>query len=199
MQDKFPEIPTSIKYPYEELVKKYGERFFSSFDYMMAYGIHLGYKKILVYGIDMAVQDEYLFQRPSALYWIGFARGLGVDVEIQKDSGLNMKGLYAIKSSNDQTTSQLIGKVYRAKAELKEVTKTVAFHEGMVVALNNALNLEGLDLDETLNTALWYLDSSNKSAQHLQNEIDECLLELSNILQCEVIIPENEIMLRSVS
>lgn len=75
-------------FPVHELEKKYGKIFPSSMNLILAYAIELGYKHIELFGVDMAMDDEYERFRPSFLYLIGYARGLGVVVEISKGSAL---------------------------------------------------------------------------------------------------------------
>jgi hypothetical protein len=198
MRRHFKQIPSSIQYPRTEIVKKYGELFFSSFDYMMALAIHLGYKEIYIYGIDMAVQQEYLYQRPSAMYWVGIARGSGIKVTIQKDSGLNMTGMYALHNSNSSRVDALMSKVYKNKAALKDMYNNKAFTEGMIIAINNLVQVKDLNLNAALVTAIGAEKDVNGQIEKLENEIQDSLVEMSNILKCGVIIPENEVVLRAI-
>jgi hypothetical protein len=81
MQEKFEDIPSSIKYPLDEMIRKFGvELFGSTVDYEMALALSEGYKEIYIYGVDMAVNEEYSQQRPSLYFWIGIAMGMGVKV-----------------------------------------------------------------------------------------------------------------------
>jgi hypothetical protein len=80
MQEEYEDVPKSRKYPIDEIVKM-GRRYFtSSAAYSIALGVHLGYQKIEIYGVEMATQTEYSHQRPGVAYWIGFAEGAGVEV-----------------------------------------------------------------------------------------------------------------------
>lgn len=70
-------------YPLNEIVKEFGSAYFTnSISYMIAYAVYKGYKKIELYGVDMSARDEYINQRGSVMYWIGFARAKGIDVYI---------------------------------------------------------------------------------------------------------------------
>lgn len=56
---------------------------------MLYLAIEEGYTHVELYGVDMAVDDhEYFWQRPCMEYWVGFARGRGVDVLIPAASPL---------------------------------------------------------------------------------------------------------------
>jgi hypothetical protein len=84
MQDVDPDIPTSVRYPLQEIADKYlgGNKFFlSSIDYALALALYQGYKCILIYGIEMASNTEYHYQRQGTRVWLSIAHALGVQVE----------------------------------------------------------------------------------------------------------------------
>lgn len=90
-----PEIPGSVRYPIESIAAMFAwggheEEFFtSSTDYLMALAIAEGFERIEVYGVDMwAAEHERNIQRNGAHYWIGIARGRGIDVVIPDESSL---------------------------------------------------------------------------------------------------------------
>jgi hypothetical protein len=81
MQDKYDDVPNSVRYPLEE-VQKLGHRYLtSSAAYAIAWGIISGYERIEIYGVEMETNTEYAHQRPGVAYWIGLAKGAGVDVD----------------------------------------------------------------------------------------------------------------------
>lgn len=93
--DVEPEIPGSVRYPIEPVAAAFrwggqDEEFFtSSIDYMLALAILEGFERIEVYGVDMwAAAHERNVQRNGAHYWIGLARGRGIDVVIPDESSL---------------------------------------------------------------------------------------------------------------
>jgi len=88
MQDRYDDIPNSIKFPLQEIVDKFGNYFTNSISYMTALAIFEGYHEISIYGVDMAVGSEYVDQRPSCEYFIGIARGAGIKVYIPPASDL---------------------------------------------------------------------------------------------------------------
>jgi hypothetical protein len=76
-------------YPLKRLMKKYGTDYFSNtISYMIVWAIEKGYKKIRLYGVDMMTQQEYGWEKGGLEYWIGYARGRGLTVEICEDSQL---------------------------------------------------------------------------------------------------------------
>lgn len=78
----YPEIPTSMRFPIEEISKAFGTDYFTNgIDYEIAYAIYLGFEKIHLYGINMVQSSEYAYEKPGLEYWSGFARGRGVEVK----------------------------------------------------------------------------------------------------------------------
>jgi hypothetical protein len=81
-------IPAGIVLPWMELAAKYGNYCTNTVTWMIVLAIEAGAKQIGVWGVDMA-QDplagkngEYVHQRPSCEYIIGYARGRGIEVTI---------------------------------------------------------------------------------------------------------------------
>lgn len=109
MQEKFDCVPMSVKLPLQEMLATFksrgltGARYFTnSISYMLAYAIYEGlvtghqWDEIHIYGVDMAVGEEYVAQRPSCEYWIGIAEGMGIKMYIPDASDLNKTAfLYA--------------------------------------------------------------------------------------------------------
>ena len=95
MQERYAEVPRSVAYPLDDVLGltskahfyKNGERkpvkyFNSSVDYALALGISKGYKKIEVYGVELETQTEYFYQRSGFAFWLGYAAGAGVELEL---------------------------------------------------------------------------------------------------------------------
>jgi len=88
MQRKEKDIPTSKAYPIEEVADATGEEFFCTISYMLALAIYRGYTEIHMYGIILLHDTEYMRQRPSVKYYIGFARAKGIKVWAPKNTQL---------------------------------------------------------------------------------------------------------------
>ena len=89
MQEKYPEIPMSVKYPLDEVLSMFPRRYFTnSISYMIALAVYEGYTDISLYGVDMAVDGEYSEQRPSCEYMIGYCEGRGINFYIPPESDL---------------------------------------------------------------------------------------------------------------
>lgn len=95
MQDK-SQVANAIPFPKDELVKEFGQDFFtSSFAWMMAFAIYKGAKELALYGIDMASRDEYILQRPGFYYFRQMAKIRGCKVSAPNESDIMMPpGLY---------------------------------------------------------------------------------------------------------
>jgi len=91
--EEYENIPTSIAFPLEKMPLKYAE---SSIAYMIWYACHLGATEIELYGVNMSNFDEYHQQLKSTEYWIGYARGKGVNVIINEPTAIckGQRGLY---------------------------------------------------------------------------------------------------------
>ena len=86
----------SKRYPLKRIAKKFGCDYFSNtICYMIAYAIDKGYGRIRFYGCDMRETGEYALEKGGVEYWIGFARGLGIDIWIQEASSLLHTVTYA--------------------------------------------------------------------------------------------------------
>lgn len=92
-QKKYEHIPTSIPFPIEKVPYRY---FGNSIDYMLVYAILKEATEIDIYGVNMVLDGERIGQRPSLEYWIGYARGLRIKVELHGPTALckHPKGLY---------------------------------------------------------------------------------------------------------
>lgn len=91
----YSEIPGSVAYPTAQVQAAFpwggqAEEFFtSSVDWMLALAIVEGAPRIELYGVDLyEARHERGEQRCGAHYWIGIARGRGIDVHIPDESSL---------------------------------------------------------------------------------------------------------------
>jgi hypothetical protein len=99
-----PEIKKSVAYPLDEVCEKvFGKirrgddkikYFCSSFDYQMGVAILEDFERIEVYGINMASNNEYKKQKPSAEFWLGIALGRGAEVYLPPNCQLMKSDIY---------------------------------------------------------------------------------------------------------
>ena len=82
-QDKLVGWDKQEKYPFSDIVKKYGVGYFSnSIAFMIAYAMYNDFKEIHIWGAPLDSQAEYIFEKAGVEYWIGYAMGLGVKVVV---------------------------------------------------------------------------------------------------------------------
>lgn len=103
MQKKWKIIPKSKVFPFEQIMSQFATQYFGcSFAWMTALALYehiqgdtidtIGYYGVELQGI------EYYYQLPSTLYFMGLAKGMGINIDIPEQSGL-MKSpwIYAYK------------------------------------------------------------------------------------------------------
>ena len=99
MQERYPDIPSSVKYPLDKMIEEFGiprsnvnhkpdAYFTNSISFMIALAIYEGFKEIHVYGVDLAIGVEYIEQRPSCEYYLGIAKGRGIKLFLPIESDL---------------------------------------------------------------------------------------------------------------
>lgn len=88
MQQKWPEIPNSERFPIEAIMARFGKYITNSISMQMAFALHLGFGEISLYGVDMSAGTEWAYQRPNAEYFIGMAIGMGVKLYVPGESDL---------------------------------------------------------------------------------------------------------------
>ena len=152
MYDTVPQIPGSRKFPYEELVKKYGSYFFtSSIAWMLSCAIediltdratnkdrapdtkdHIG-----LWGVDMAANEEYADQRPGCQFFIQLAHQLDIQVYVPPESDLMAAPLlYGISESSHMIIkltarrNELTNRLNSVRAARENYTREEAFVTG---------------------------------------------------------------------
>jgi hypothetical protein len=89
MIEAVPGLPKSLVYPREELMRKYGPYFFtSSLAWMFALALEQNPQEIGLWGVDMADNTEYGYQRPGCHYFVMLARERGITVTVPPQSDL---------------------------------------------------------------------------------------------------------------
>ena len=88
MQKREPDVPMSVPFPKNEFVSIFGNYFTNSISWEIATAIYEGFEEISIFGVDMAQEGEYKFERPSCEWIIGWARGAGIKVNIPEQSDL---------------------------------------------------------------------------------------------------------------
>lgn len=76
-------------YPLAEVVDKYKTDYFgSTLDYAIALALFKGYDDIHIYGATLSVESDYYKLKCGADFWCGYAKGLGVNLEVHGESAI---------------------------------------------------------------------------------------------------------------
>lgn len=147
MYEAVPEIPGSKRLPVEDLTAKYGTYFFtSSIAFMLACAIEdiledraatgdMG--QISLYGVDMAANEEYGYQRAGCQHFILLAIELGIEVYVPPESDLlRPMPLYGISESshwmikNTARKRELESRLAQSQNQQSSVMQEIAFLRG---------------------------------------------------------------------
>lgn len=129
IQKPHPELPNAAVYPLPEVLQRFGGYFTNSISWEIALALYEGnVSHLAVYGVDMATSDggvtgngEYEHQRPSCEYFIGLARGMGVDVYIPPQSDLmKTSRLYAFETHCSDAFNKHRAREMELKARLAQ-------------------------------------------------------------------------------
>lgn len=129
MQEVNENVYYSQRFPIHDLERKYGKVFTCSMSMMLAYAYMRGYRNITLYGVDMALSDEYEKFRANFLYLLGLGRGEGRNVKISSGSLLMKDALtysYDQPSINDQHVIAYTNKIEQRLAETRQEADRIA-------------------------------------------------------------------------
>src|SRR3990167_5949376 len=96
MEEAHPDIPMSVRYPYEAVCIDLGGVYLTSaIAFMVALAIHEKFSVIKVYGVDMESGTEYQDQRPCMEYLFGRAIERGIKIWLPAECPLLKGPMYA--------------------------------------------------------------------------------------------------------
>lgn len=104
MHDVHPDIPNSVQFPREDIAQyrggllQKGEKFIqdfytSTFPYCLALALHLGYRRVELYGIDLD-KEERVQHRDSVFFWLGILHVHQVEIVLPEKTPLMSEALY---------------------------------------------------------------------------------------------------------
>ena len=87
-------------FPLWKIIKETNSEYFiNSIAHMIAYAVYLGYEQIKLYGVDFATEHEvHGGEKGGVEYWIGYARGRGIDVIKSKGALIEERNLYGLNN-----------------------------------------------------------------------------------------------------
>ena len=84
-----PTVKNAVQYPYVDILAKYGRyHMTSTMAWMIALAIEMRPKRIGLWGVDMAADEEYAYQRPGCQHFLGLAKSIGIEIVLPPESDL---------------------------------------------------------------------------------------------------------------
>lgn len=89
MIDTYDFVPTAVRYPIEDAIRVANRDYFTStVAFMLALIEMEGFEEVHLYGINLAIGDEYFYEKPCAEYWLGRLEAKGRKIYIPKASSM---------------------------------------------------------------------------------------------------------------
>lgn len=148
MIEPVEDVPTSVEYPKDKMLKAFGRAFFTSTPaWMLALAISMKPKEIGIWGIDMASDDEYIAQKPGCHYFIGKAKDRGIRVTVPPQSDLmRTPPLYGFDEANPKLIKmqarhdELKERVARCSATIEAQTREQLYLQGALENMQYVIN-----------------------------------------------------------
>lgn len=116
-------LPNAVPYPRQAIIDHFGEYFTNTVSWMIALAIYQQYKTVGVYGVDMAQDEEYMHQRPSVEYFLGWCKGAGINLDIPITSDLlKAPFLYGYNDDGGVFRTKLIARLQELEQRKMEMT-----------------------------------------------------------------------------
>lgn len=144
LQRAWDDIPGSLRFPKEEIEEEFGRYFTNSISWMIACAAWMEFAEIHVYGVDMATDLEYRYQRPNLEYIIGLMEGRGIKMHVPdtsdllkathqygfgSDSGLRAKAKEKMAHHIEKKQS-IAQQIEQKRAEIRQLQQAMATFEG---------------------------------------------------------------------
>ena len=144
MKEQDPQVPNSKRLPIESLhglldefrhgpqqeKRKY---LTSTVSIALALAIQRAYDCILIYGVEMASDTEYQYQRECVLFWLGVAVGRGIRVVMVSGESMFNRPVYAYEGAIEldidalhARANELKGKITQARKAAHQADETLA-------------------------------------------------------------------------
>lgn len=145
VQKQWPDMKNGVLYPVKKITNIFGRYFTNTISWQIALALFMGFKKIDIYGVDMAVGSEYGHQRPSCEYFIGIATGLGVPVYLPPEADLlKTRFLYAFEEQKERDFTKkvrhakeaMVARRVQAMQQRDHLNRQVEQYIGAEVAMN---------------------------------------------------------------
>lgn len=103
MSKLVPGIPNCVRYPKERILENLCVKYFTStIAEMLGLAIMEGFETIGLFGIDLAVDEEWSYQKPCAEFWLGVAHGRNIQLILPEQTALlKSRGMYGYNENID--------------------------------------------------------------------------------------------------
>lgn len=202
------DIPTSIRYPKEQVIDFFGIDYFAdSCAWMIALAIMQGFNTITMYGFNYAWGSNYVHEKPCVEFWLGVALARGITLNIQGEVSdlLTSKPsqCYAFRDEEKVPRTNLKMNAYEVKLESKKFSFNVKDRVALIQLLPKQGNYEMLKASQTLHKNLWFRDSEQRLINLRQVEDDSkrpfFIWDDADIDDIEVeLTPQAQHMVRSI-
>jgi hypothetical protein len=168
---EWDDIPSSVRYPIEELTQHYGNDYWGdSCCYMIALAMYQGFTEISTYGFNYSWGKNYGQEKPPVEFWLGVALGRGLTLNLYGEHCALLKThhfrhdpetiyAYGVPQIMERIGIKMEEKIER---EEKEFTLDIADR----VALMNMFPMKGdykmLKTVKWISENLWFADKDRK-------------------------------------
>jgi len=87
-RDAYEQCPQATRFNFQKLLEKYGPHFSSSVAWLIAQAIEEKPDTIGLWGVNMQHDTEYGHQKPACCFFMGWARGMGIDIQLPESCEL---------------------------------------------------------------------------------------------------------------
>ena len=158
MEEVHPDIPTSIRYPYEDVCQTIGGNYMTSEPaFMVALAIHEGFDLIKVYGVDMDCDREWAYERSCFEHLLGFAMGRGISVWLPEGCPMLKGSLYA--KTVDVPSSYMVERLRQLQQKEAELVGEINRNLGQREMLEELIDLAYKGKDKLGNARVGHIVS----------------------------------------
>ena len=203
---QWDDIPTSIRYPIEELTAYFGHDYFAdSCCYMLALAIYQEFTEVSLYGFNYAWGENYVKEKPAVEHWLGVLLGKGITLNLYGEHCDLLKTnhirhdpetlyAYGVPQTMERTGIKMGDKKER---ETKEFTLTTSDRVAIWQMFPQAGSYETLKMCKWINENTWFKSDERKTLNLRivkddsgkpfyiwdDNEIPDIVIELNAVQQ----------------
>jgi len=167
------DIPNSVRYPFEQMLQKYGYyNFTSSIAWMLALAIEqieaakkagdVGPHSIGMWGVDMAATEEYGYQRSGCQFFVQIAADLDIQIVLPPESDLmTPPALYGIFESSHRGI-KMTARMRELQSRKNQIEQSVKQLEAELHFVNGAIS------DHQYHMSNWMFEGDYKGAEFNQ-------------------------------